>query len=92
MDYHDCVPCDQCGHPMLPNISTLDEHGYGWSCINFYCPDGREQMEEVEAEDLEAVGLPMQFAKDVEKTFTFLGYLARMTKQLQDAIEYKTDP
>ena len=35
------MACDMCGQPMLRNVSTLDEHGCLWICINPHFPDLR---------------------------------------------------
>jgi hypothetical protein len=40
-----------CGDPMVPNVSTLDDDGCGWICLNPGCP-------ELEAEDLVEAGVP----------------------------------
>lgn len=47
-----CI-CDQ---PMFPNISTGDEEGFGWSCTTIGCGD--YTANEIQAEDLVAVGVP----------------------------------
>lgn len=59
----DCVECDSCGAPTIPNLSQWDEDGCIWSCINPECPQAQnDEMAEVESEDLEAVGLPMPWS------------------------------
>jgi hypothetical protein len=50
------MTCDACGEPMLPNVSTLDEHGCLWICINPRCPELR--VGELEAGDLVEAGVP----------------------------------
>jgi hypothetical protein len=54
---------------MLPNISTLDEHGCLWICINPRCPD--RHNEEVDAEDLVEVGVPAAWAKRMARLLAF---------------------
>ena len=54
------MTCDACGEPMLPNVSTLDEHGCLWICINPRCPELRAG--ELEAADLEEAGVPQALA------------------------------
>jgi len=54
------MTCDACGEPMLPNVSTLDEHGCLWICINPRCPELR--AEELEAADLVEAGVPEALA------------------------------
>ena len=54
------MTCDACGEPMLPNVSTLDEHGCLWLCINPRCPELR--VEELEAGDLVEAGVPQALA------------------------------
>ena len=63
MKAQDLVECDLCHHPMVPNVSTEDEDGYGWACVNPSCPDGGEQMSEVEVEDLVLAGCPKFIAE-----------------------------
>jgi hypothetical protein len=53
-----------CGKPMIPNISTGDEDGYGWSCTNHFCKDWTGG--EIEAEDLIACGCPEWLAERIE--------------------------
>lgn len=57
----DVVTCDGCGKPMLPNLSTEDEDGLGWSCTTFGCGDFAG--EQIEAEDLVACGCPAWVAE-----------------------------
>jgi len=33
------VTCDSCGEPMVPNVSTLDDDGCGWICLDPGCPE-----------------------------------------------------
>jgi hypothetical protein len=54
------MTCDACGEPMLPNVSTLDEHGCLWICINPRCPELR--VGEIETEDLVEAGVPEALA------------------------------
>ena len=54
------MTCDACGEPMLPNVSTLDEHGCLWICINPRCPELR--VEELETGDLVEAGVPEALA------------------------------
>ena len=54
------MTCNACGEPMLPNVSTLDEHGCLWICINPRCPELHDG--EVETEDLAEAGVPQALA------------------------------
>jgi len=54
------MTCDACGEPMLPNVSTLDEHGCLWICINPRCPE--LHVGEIETEDLVEAGVPQALA------------------------------
>ncbi len=54
------ITCDVCGGPMVPNISTLDEDGCGWICIDPDCPDCA--AEQLEACDLIESGVPEYLA------------------------------
>jgi len=54
------MTCDVCGEPMLPNVSTLDEHGCLWICINPRCPELR--VGELEIGDLVEAGVPEALA------------------------------
>lgn len=45
-----------CGEPMIPNVSTGDNDGYGWICTNFGCGDWAGG--EIETDDLIACGCP----------------------------------
>ena len=49
------VTCDSCGEPMVPNVSTLDDDGCGWICLNPGCPE--LAAGELEAEDLVEAGV-----------------------------------
>lgn len=53
-----------CGKPMIPNISTGDEDGYGWICTNRQCGDWTGG--EIEAEDLIVCGCPRWLAERIE--------------------------
>lgn len=50
------VTCDSCGESMVPNVSTLDDDGCGWICLNPGCPE--LAAGELEAEDLVEAGVP----------------------------------
>ena len=52
-----------CGSLMLPNISTEDSEGYAWYCLKFGCGD--YSASELEAEDLEALGVPSWLASSL---------------------------
>jgi hypothetical protein len=54
------VICDSCGQPMVPNVSTLDDDGCGWICIDPRCPDCH--AEELEPADLIECGVPEHLA------------------------------
>ncbi len=54
------MTCDACGEPMLPNVSTLDESGCLWICLNPRCPE--LHAEELEAGDLVEAGVPQALA------------------------------
>ena len=54
------VTCDSCGEPMVPNVSTLDEDGCGWICLNPGCPE--LHADELEAGDLVEAGVPQALA------------------------------
>jgi hypothetical protein len=54
------VTCDGCGGPMIPNVSTLDDDGCAWICIDPRCPDCH--AEELEAGDLIEAGVPEYLA------------------------------
>ena len=69
------VTCDSCGEPMVPNVSTLDEDGCGWICLNPGCPE--LAAGELEAEDLVEAGVPEALA----------GRLARLIDHYVDAEE-----
>jgi hypothetical protein len=69
----DCVPCDDCGQPMVPNLSTEDEDGLAWYCINPGCPAAVDQLMEAEAEDLVAIGITRPWAEIIAAALTELG-------------------
>jgi hypothetical protein len=69
------VTCDSCGEPMAPNVSTLDDDGCGWICLNPGCPE--LAAGELEAEDLMEAGVPEALA----------GRLARLIDHYADAEE-----
>ena len=69
------VTCDSCGEPMVPNVSTLDDDGCGWICLNPGCPE--LAAGELEAEDLVEAGVPEALA----------GRLARLVDHYVDAEE-----
>ena len=69
------VTCDSCGEPMVPNVSTLDDDGCGWICLNPGCPE--LAAGELEAEDLVEAGVPEALA----------GRLARLIVHYADAEE-----
>ena len=69
------VTCDSCGEPMVPNVSTLDDDGCGWICLNPGCPELAAR--ELEAEDLVEAGVPEALA----------GRLARLVDHYADAEE-----
>lgn len=50
------IVCDGCNRPMLPNVSTLDNEGCAWICLTPNCSDFTG--DEIEVEDLTAVGVP----------------------------------
>jgi hypothetical protein len=57
------IVCDECNAPMLPNVSTMDEEGCGWICLSFACDD--YTGDELESDDLVAVGVPEWVARRV---------------------------
>jgi len=59
----DVLICDECGKPTFPNLSLGDEDGYAWSCTTLGCPD--YFANEIEAEDLIAVGVPEWVAERI---------------------------
>jgi hypothetical protein len=69
------VTCDSCGEPMVPNVSTLDEDGCGWICLNPGCPE--LHADELEADDLVEAGVPQALA----------GRLARLIEHYADLRE-----
>ncbi len=54
------VACESCDDPMIPNVSTLDDDGCGWICINPVCP--QQHAEELEPGDLVEAGVPAYLA------------------------------
>jgi hypothetical protein len=61
------VDCDYCEKVMFPNISTWDDEdggGCGWNCMTYGCPEFTGG--EIEAEDLEALGVPTWIAERIE--------------------------
>ena len=69
------VTCDSCGQPMVPNVSTLDDDGCGWICLNPGCPE--LAAGELEAADLVEAGVPEALA----------GRLARLIDHYEDAAQ-----
>lgn len=56
--------CDHCGHAMIPNVSSEDQDGLLWICMTYDCAEFNGQ--EIEAEDLIAVGCPEWVANRFE--------------------------
>ena len=83
------VTCDSCGEPMVPNVSTLDEDGCGWICLNPGCPE--LAAGELEAEDLAGAGVSTSWGtgSDVEDE-ALAGRLARLVDHYVDAEEART--
>jgi len=81
--WRDCVRCESCSAVMVPNLSTeLPEEeepdgGYGWTCVNPVCPDGREQLGETEPEDFQALGLPWSLATSLSDSLGLLADIIR---------------
>ncbi len=50
---------------MVPNVSTMDEHGCGWICLDPDCPE--LAATELEAEDLVEAGVPAELARRLTK-------------------------
>jgi hypothetical protein len=73
------VTCDSCGEPLVPNVSTLDDDGCGWICLNPGCPE--LAAGELEAEDLVEAGVPEALA----------GRLARLIEHYTDERECEDD-
>jgi len=73
------VTCDSCGEPMVPNVSTLDDDGCGWICLNPGCPELAAR--ELEAEDLVEAGVPEALA----------GRLARLVEHYAEERESEDD-
>ncbi len=80
------VTCDSCGEPMVPNVSTLDDDGCGWICLNPGCPE--LAAGELEAEDLVGGGVSTSWGtgSDVEDE-ALAGRLARLVDHYVDAEE-----
>lgn len=57
------VECDHCHKPMFPNVSLEDEDGVPWNCMTYGCGDWSGG--EIEAEDLEALGVPTWIAERI---------------------------
>ena len=79
MGEHLAVRCDSCGEPMVPNVSTLDDGGCGWICLNPGCPELAAM--ELEAEDLVEAGVPKALA----------GRLARLIDHFMEEREREPD-
>jgi hypothetical protein len=79
----DVMYCN-CGNPMIPNISTGDEDGYGWSCTNFKCGDWSGG--EIEAEDLIACGCPEWLAERLAKLSDVTQDLEMALKAIHDLV------
>jgi hypothetical protein len=60
---------------MVPNVSTLDDDGCGWICLNPGCPE--LAAGELEAEDLVEAGVPEALA----------GRLSRLIDHYEDAAQ-----
>jgi len=73
------VTCDSCGEPMVPNLSTLDDDGCGWICLNPGCPE--LAAGELEPEDLVEAGVPQALA----------GRLARLIDHYADERECEAE-
>jgi hypothetical protein len=71
------MTCDACGEPMLPNVSTLDERGCLWICINPRCPELR--VGELEVGDLVEAGVPEALA-------------GRLTRLIDHCVEEREAP
>jgi len=54
---------------MLPNVSTLDEDGCGWICLNPYC--GGCSAEEIDFLDLIEAGVPERLAVQLGRLLEF---------------------
>lgn len=61
-DFRNVLIC-QCGDFMFPNMSTEDSEGLAWICVRFGCGD--YTANELEAEDLEALGVPNWIARQL---------------------------
>jgi hypothetical protein len=80
------VTCDSCGAPMVANVSTLDEDGCGWICLDPGFPE--QAVAELEAADLVEAGVPTSWGtgSDVEDQ-ALAGRLARLIECRADAEE-----
>lgn len=65
------MDCDRCEKPMFPNLSTWEDDleepefsGCAWSCTTYGCAEFTGG--EIEAEDLEALGVPAWIAERIE--------------------------
>lgn len=63
------VRCEVCGEPMLPNVSTLDDDGCGWICVNPCCKEC--SAEEAEFLDLIEAGIPEYLAVQLSRLLEF---------------------
>ena len=70
------VTCDSCGEPMVPNVSTLDDDGCGWICLDPGCPE--LAAGELEAEDLVEAGVPEALAGRLARLRTPVLELGRL--------------
>lgn len=61
--------CDMCGEPMVPDVSTLAEHGCHWICIDPQCP--AFAVDELEAADLAEAGVPPALAGRLARLIDF---------------------
>jgi hypothetical protein len=81
--------CDACGEPMLATVSTLDAHGWLWTCINPRCLGLRTRV--FEAADLAGAGVSTSWGtgSDVEDE-ALAGRLARLVDYYVDVEEART--
>lgn len=78
MSEDDVAVCDHCDKPMIPNVSTEDEDGMGWSCTTLECGDFTG--DEIDADDLMRVGVPEWVAERMMA-------LAEAVAELQSRLE-----